>query len=129
MDPFWSHIYDDCKDRRYGRLFLVTILIACGLLLPVAALSANLSRDELQEIGLALLPGIALVTAALVWRWIRYGRKSRQERLKYSNLSRDELAKARSKLKNQMKLVKFKTETRSARRAMTPRKPDTNLKY
>jgi hypothetical protein len=64
----------------------------------------------------------------LVWRWIRYRRKCRQEQLKYAALSRDELAKARSKLKSQMKPMKIKTSARPARRPV-PRTPDTNIKY
>jgi hypothetical protein len=128
MNSFWSNIYDDCKDRRYGTLFFITLLIVCGLVSLALAIRLCLGSDQLHEVGLALLPGLALVLAALVWRWIRYGRKRRQERLKYAFLSRDELAKARSKLKSQMKPMKSKTPARPGRRP-APRPPDTNIKY
>lgn len=139
MNPFWNNIYDDVKDRRYGSLFLVS-LITLPLLLAVLALINDLTgmlfdltRDfdfsKFQIICLVLLAVLIPLEAALLWcRWVRVGRKARQERLKYANLSRDELFKARSKLKNQMKPVKFRAVERPPKRAV-PRSPDTDLKY
>jgi membrane protein implicated in regulation of membrane protease activity len=130
MNSFWTKIYDDCKDRRYGALFLVTVFICWGLLIAGMAISAITGSNHLQEFLMALAPGIIIFAVAAVasgWRWIR-GRKRRREQLKYSALSRDELAKARSKLKNQMKPIKIKEQTKPAGRAVS-RAPDTNLKY
>jgi hypothetical protein len=128
MNPFWNNIYDDAKDRRYGTLFFVVILVLLGLGAIAGALRANFDPEELREIFLGLGSGLGMVTVAFIWRWIRAARRNRRERLKYSSLSRDELAKARSKLKARMKIDPPKSQTRAARRA-TERRPDTYLKY
>jgi hypothetical protein len=124
MNSFWQNIYDDCKDRRYGNLFFASFFIALGLAGAVAAIGAITGSNNGPEILLALVPGVIVFAAGLAWRCYR-GRKRREEALKYANLSRDELAKARSKLKRQMN---FKATTKPARR-VTPRSPDTYLKY
>lgn len=128
MHPFWSNIYDDVKDRRYGTLFFATLLISLGLVSIIGALSVNLDAEAFKEFCLCLGPGLSLLIAALVWRWIRAARRNRGERLKHCNLSRDELAKARSKLKNQTKPVKFRALERPPRQG-APRARDTDLKY
>jgi len=74
------------------------------------------------------LPVVILTIIITCWRWIQLERGYRKDRLKFAHLSRDELAKARSKLKNKMKPASFKTQTKSSRRA-PPRAPDINLKY
>jgi hypothetical protein len=141
MDSFWNNIYDDVKDRRYGTLFLATLFLGLPLLalaLGVAGAVFAELMDVLNgypDIGtfqflyLVLLGSLALMAMVLLWRhWIRVGREARQNRLKYSNLSRDELLKARSKLKGQMHPVKFRLVERPAKR-VTLRAPDTDLKY
>jgi hypothetical protein len=124
MHPFWDNLYDDLKDRRYGMLFfgsLLAVLLSLGVL---GALDAAWGTHYGPEILIALVPGIIILIIVWIWRWVR-GRKQREEAMKYANLSRDELAKARSKLKRQMN---FKVPAKPARRA-APRPPDTNLKY
>ncbi len=128
MNSFWSNIYDDVKDRRYGMLFFAALLVSLGLILLVFWLRANLGAEEFYYSCLGLGPGLGLVLTALAWRWIRAVRRNRRERLKYSNLSRDELAKARSKLKNQTKPVKFRAVERPSKRA-APQAPNTDLRY
>jgi hypothetical protein len=141
MDPFWNNIYDDVKDRRYGTLFMATLFIGLPLL-ALALVAASGIFAELMDVfagypdistfqflSLVVLASLALLAVVLLWRhWIRTGRKARRDRLKFSSLSRDELLKARSKLKGQMKPVKFRLVERPAKR-VAPRAPDTDLKY
>ena len=130
MNPFWDNIYDDAKDRRYGALFFTTLL-GCFLSLLIGALVAAIKQsDFLDEYGQVLLLVGGIPALLLIWSVIKWGRarKWRQEHLKYSALSRDELAKARSKLKYQMKPAGFKRQLTSAKR-VPPRAPDINLKY
>jgi hypothetical protein len=146
MDPFWNNIYDDDKDKRYGGLFLAILLIfflGLPLLVALFAAASEMFSDfmdfltgypemsEYQAICACLLTALVLVALVLFGRrWVRIGRTIRKERSKYSNLSRDELFKARSKLKNRMNPVKFRAVERPAKRqAPTPRRPDTDLKY
>jgi hypothetical protein len=140
MNSFWNNLYDDVKDQRYGTLFVAALFIGTPLFVLGLCLAnetyADLSNALTQypDIGIfqlvcLVLPGLALIAMALFWRrWNRTGRKDRWNRIKYSALSRDELLKARSKLKGQMKPVKFKRLERSGNPAAL-RTPDTNLKY
>ena len=130
MDPFWSKVYDSGKDRRYGALFFTTLL-ALFIGLAIAGIFAGLAANAPEELEPAAMTcvtifAISIVTA--VRRWVR-GRKQRGEQLKYSTLSRDELAKARSKLKKQMNGVRFRQVTRPAKQQPQVRAPDTDLKY
>jgi hypothetical protein len=133
MDPFWENAYDGDKDRRYGALAF-TALIGCFLSVAVAAAIAAISgsrySDDFLVVMLVVVAFFTLVLCLSITRWIR-GRKDRKARLKYSSLSRDELAKARSKLKKEMKFtrpVTYRRETRPARRPPPP-KVDTDLRY
>lgn len=128
MNSFWTNAYNDAKDRRYARLFFVTLLLALPMMAVFALLGANLSSSEMQTVCEVTLPAIILIMALVCWRWIHIERKYARERLKCSALSRDELAKARLKLKYQARPVRFKLQTGWAKRA-APRVPDTNLKY
>ena len=144
MDPFWSNIYDDAKDKRYSGLFIgVLLFLFVGLPLLVLGLShigellpnfmdAILGSPNVNRFAfvcVVLGGGLSLIAIVLfLRRWIRFGRKERQDRLKYSNLSRDELMKARSKLKNNMNPVKFRAVERPGKRPAL-RAPDTDLKY
>jgi membrane protein implicated in regulation of membrane protease activity len=139
MDPFWNNIYDDVKDRRYGTLFLATLFLGLPLLALAFGAAAGIFavlKDLFKEypnispfevVYLFLLAGLALMAMALFWRWIRMGRRARQDRLTYSSLSRDELLKARSKLKSQMQPVKFRLVQRPPK--LVSRAPETDLKY
>jgi len=78
MNSFWSNLYDRYKDRRYAALFLATLVAL--VLSPI------------------LLPVMGLYGLARGWSAFRLARSNRRNKLRYSPLSRDELAKARSKL-------------------------------
>jgi hypothetical protein len=69
-----------------------------------------------------------LLSAAVILRRARTGHAKRREQFKYANLSRDELLKARLKLKRQLQPVKFRAVERP-RKALAIRAPDTDLKY
>jgi hypothetical protein len=128
MNPFWNNAYDEVKDRRYARLFFSTLLMVAGTALLLAVLRVNLSSDDMQVVCAVSLPIVILIAIAMTVRWIRLERKYRKERLNYDALSRDELAKARLKLKGQIRPARFKTQPKSTRRA-APRASDTYLKY
>jgi hypothetical protein len=138
MDPFWNNIYDDAKDRRYGTLFVATCLFVIGLLpliiVPLSDLSANLTDALTGYLDFSRFPVVCLfilafglfAAAAILGR--RRGRKGRYGRFKYSRLSRDELLKARLKLKRQMQPVKFRAVERPGKPS-PPRAPDFDLRY
>ena len=144
MDPFWSNIYDDAKDKRYSGLFMTALLFlfvglpllvlgfnAVGDILPnlLGALAGYPDVNRFLLVCVVLTGGLALVAMVLLCRRRnRIGRKAREGRLNYSNLSRDELLKARSKLKNQTKSVKFRAVGRPGK-LMALQTPDTDLKY
>jgi hypothetical protein len=130
MSSFWRNAYSDEKDRRYGTLFFVTLLVVLGTVVLFGALGANLSSYQLQDICIVALPVVILTIILLCWRWIHVERKNRSERQKYASLSRDELAKARSKLKSQMKpVVKLGKQMKFGEKRPAHRPPDTDLKY
>jgi hypothetical protein len=140
MNSFWNNLYDDVKDQRYGTLFVAALFIGT----PVFILGLCLANETYADLSNALtqypdigtfqvvclvLPGLALIAMALFWRrWSRTGNGASRNRIKYSALSRDELLKARSKLKGQMKPVKFKRMDRSGK-PVALRTPDMDLKY
>jgi hypothetical protein len=127
MYPFWSNIYDNVKDRRYGALFFSTLLMLFGSLGILALIGAITN-------GVGLVPALFLFViifvVALVCAVSNYIRewKHHDRSLNSSTLSRDELAKARSKLKKETKSAAFRTERKPARLVIT-RVPDTDLKY
>ena len=128
MYPFWSHIYDDVKDRRYGALFFSTLLMVFGSLGVIGVICAITNAGTLEVLFPLALAVTVIFTLALAWRaWAR-GWNRPEEQLKSPVLSRDELAKARSKLKKETKAAALRTQRRPARLAIN-RVPDTNLKY
>lgn len=144
MDPFWRNIYDDDKDKRYGGLFFgILLLFFVGLSLFAAGISVTgkmvpdflvgltgeAKLNRFVTVCLVLAGAVSIVAIVLFMRRrARFGRKAHEDRLKYSNLSRDELMKARSKLKNQMNPVKFRAVERPGKRPAL-RAPDTDIKY
>ena len=103
MNYFWGNIFEYFKDRRLGSVFFGTLAVVLGVLVLVAVFFQNLLHEwpvVLTAIGLVL---VALSGAAFgemrAWRLNRY---------KCSPLSRDERAKARSKLKTNS-TYKFKS--------------------
>ena len=113
MNSFWNQLYDRHKDRRYANLFFVTLLCFVGLIVPILAIILHAGTFELHP--LYLLPGIVGILIAVIWGTIRHFRRQRHTPA-FPRLSRDELRKARSKLKNSFKRFRAKA-------------PDTDLKY
>jgi len=138
MDSFWNNVYDDSKDRRYATLFVTTCLFVIGLLMliivPLSEMFANVREvvrgypddSEFPVICLFVLAGVLFLTAMILGQ--RRSRKSRCGQFKCSRLSRDELFKARLKLKRQMQPVRFRAAERP-RKPLAPRAPDVDLKY
>jgi hypothetical protein len=127
MHPFWSHIYDRSKDRSYGALFFSALVMLFGLLGVTALISAMTNSAGLVPalILFAIPFSIALVciVSNCIREWNhRHGTGNR------STLSRDELAKARSKLKKETKAAALRIGRRPARVVMN-RAPETYVKY
>ena len=103
MNSLWSKLYEATKDRRYGTLFLGTFLGLLGLFAASLLFGAwigwgNYIKPFLLAAGVLIL--------AISWRLIRHARQPNRNRLKLAGLSRDELAKARSKLMKDRSLRK-----------------------
>ncbi|HTR43239.1 MAG TPA: hypothetical protein VMH87_16620 [Pseudomonadales bacterium] len=130
MYPFWSNIYDDVKDRRYGALFFSTLMMLSGSLAVIGVICAMTNSayaDVLLPLAVTVMAIFALALAWRTWTWAR-GWNRPEEQLKSPKLSRDEVSKARSKLKKETKAAAFRIQRRPARMAIT-RVPDTDLKY
>lgn len=93
MNYFWGNIFEYFKDRRLGSVFFCTLAVTLVVLVLVAAFYQFL----LQNWRIVLL-GISPLLLVLIWRGIRQMRTRHLNRYKSSPLSRDEKAKARSKL-------------------------------
>lgn len=143
MHPFWNNIYDETKDRRYGTLFVISCLVVVGspflfwmlvgthflAYLPQWFVTGPVSSKKFQVVCLVLAAALSVGAMGLFWwQWVKFGRKARHERSKYIGLSRDELFKARSKLKSRTMPVKFRAVQRPAK-SVGPRPPDTDLRY
>ena len=128
MNHNWNNVYDVVKDRRYARLFFNTLWVVLGMVLMLGILSANLDADQLEAVCAITMPVVILMAMGMAVRWIRLERKYRREKLNHDALSRDELAKARLRLKRPVWPVRFKTQVKSTSRT-TPRALDTYLKY
>jgi choline-glycine betaine transporter len=127
MHPFWSQIYDQGKDRRYGALFFSTLVMLFGSLGVIALLSTMTNSAGLVPALILFAVPFSVVLVCMVSNCVR-GLKRRDETGNCSTLSRDELAKARSKLKKETKAAAFRTGRKPAQLVMN-RVPDTYLKY
>jgi hypothetical protein len=119
MNSIWNNLYDRVKDRRYGTFFFISLAVFLGTFIFGSMIYTDTGAKNLLEFFMPALPGIGILLVALSWRIIRRARTRWRERLKYPPLSRDEIRKARSKLRN---------EKRPMRQA-APRAPDIDLKY
>jgi hypothetical protein len=101
VNYFWTNLFEYAKERRNAMLFLVSFaLLPLVLLLGFFGWQAAAALDLAAHWPLAL-PGIGLIAFALARFRVRKQRLRRLRRLnryKSSPLSRDEKAKARSKL-------------------------------
>ena len=100
MNSFWSNLYDSFKDRRYGGLFLSTILAFIGLLILGAVFEGIVGRFDWFAYFPEVLSGIGILALAYGLASWRRRRAQWREQLRHSPLSRDELRVARSKLLN-----------------------------
>ena len=108
MNYFWGNLFESFKERRNVVIFFWGLAVLPALIL-VGALGYSLFHAlNLAQNWPLTLPGIFLLLVILVWRGIRRERARRLHRYKISPLSRDELAKARSKLKTNS-TYKFKS--------------------
>jgi hypothetical protein len=94
MNFFWGNVFEYFKDRRLGAVFFGTLAVVIGMLM----LGLFFGGFNLMQDWTLLLPGAGLMLLALIWRGFREVRARRLNRYKPSPLSRDEKAKARSKL-------------------------------
>ncbi len=98
MNFLWGNVFDYVKERRYAAIFFVTL----GLFFLAMLLGSFLLRiaedSNSQPYWPVVMSGMGLGLAALIWRGIRRMRRRRLSRYQMTPLSRDELAKARSKL-------------------------------
>ena len=102
MNAFWGSLGEHLKDcGRNATLFLLSLAGIFGLLIFVAWILQTSLRDSL--VYALPLAGFFL----LLWLGVAIRRTffRRHERSKYSRLSSDELAKARSKLKSQLNVL------------------------
>lgn len=99
MDFFWNNVFEYFKERRYAAVFFGTLLAMIGALLLGTILYAIADGLHLLEYWSYMLLGIGLLLAGLMIRSFLRGRAARSIRYKSTPLSRDELTKARSKLK------------------------------
>jgi len=113
---FWQEIYDAGKDRRYGMLFFGTFLAFLVLFFLGLLFCAVTGANSLTDCVYPALAGMGVFVLVAMWRLVRQVRKQRRERLKSEKLSCDELAKARSKLRNRL-------------RPPMKKLPDIDLKY
>lgn len=120
MSPFWATLFTDLRERgRHPHIFIVALAVLLVLLLLGATLMDAIGRENFNNYVAPALGGLLLLWMA--WAFIRgcmaiFRKPNRSE---FRSLSSDELAKARSKLRN---------KTSSMRRPQS-RTPDTDLKY
>jgi len=103
MSSIYSKLYDPVKDRRYGMLFLITVAIsiclyALGFLADGILDGLNIEKSDLKDSFRLALPGIVILTVALIWRGSRRNHSRKKEKFQRHELSREEIRKARSKL-------------------------------
>jgi hypothetical protein len=122
MNSRWEKLYDRSKDRRYAMLFFTVMLNAIFGLLVAMWLSEDFFSEHPTRVGeivgaiaLALLFVPVLRAAVDLFQ----NRRRRHRGHNCSPLASDELLKARSKLRNTIKVL----------RPPEPQAPDLDLKY
>jgi hypothetical protein len=127
MNSFWVNIVERFGSRSAWLFMPVLLLFLAVVLLGgtigdwiVSALPPGFLGDFNSDFNpVYALLGIAVLVAAWVLSMVRRARARRGNKFSTEQLSRDELSKARSKLRSQIKPVK----------PAAPRAPDINLKY
>jgi hypothetical protein len=98
MNYFWGNVFDYFKDRRIAGVFFGTMLALGGVLVAGVILWQIICAYQLEGYLIYTVPGWGLLVGVWLWRVIRQWRAWRKVRYRSAPLSRDELAKARSKL-------------------------------
>src|SRR6185369_6810354 len=115
MKSFWSNIYDAVKDRNYGLLFFGTLLGLIGGVCVIGFIAMEIG--PVSEIYfLWSVGGFGVLTIVMALVSIRRAWRRRTDRANIGVLSRDEIQKARSKLRGR---------TPAPMRKL----PDVDLKY
>jgi hypothetical protein len=98
MDYFWGNLFEYFKERRTAGVFFGTLMVFLGAIILGVIIYQSTDVSHWLSDWPLILPGLVLLLSALLWRWFRRRRARRLNRYKSSPLSRDEWAKARSKL-------------------------------
>ena len=99
MNYFWDNLFEYGNDRRFGTVFFSTLLSLLLMVLGVAILYQIICAYDLEDRLIFVWPGLVMLLVVWIWRKIRRWRTQMRSQYKSSPLSRDELTKARSKLK------------------------------
>lgn len=99
MDGFWSHLFEHFGSRRAAGFFFCALVVVVGTVgVDFISPSILYGANPLQNWPYAV-PGVGLLIVALVLKCKQLANIDRENHHESSPLSRDELAKARSKLK------------------------------
>lgn len=120
MSPFWATVFSELRERgKQPHIFIIALAALLVIIIFGAMLKDIVGQDNFNHyVGPALC---GLIFLWFVWAVAKICLAifRKPERTNFSRLSSDERAKARSKLRNEMKPV----------RRPPPRAPDTDLKY
>lgn len=95
--------YDSTKDRRNGMFFLISLVAFFGVLILLKFASniwadLGLEKSDLEVFLLFAPLGVFIFIFALIWREAHRERVPQKKSTERSEMSRDEILKARSKL-------------------------------
>jgi hypothetical protein len=99
MNFLWDNIFEYWKERRYALLFVTSMFMVFALLLIACIVGELLQNQSSKEKAVYILPGVLVVLGVWAWGFIGRFRRRGDNRYEPSPLSRDELHKARSKLR------------------------------
>jgi uncharacterized membrane protein YqjE len=99
MNFFWDNVFDYFKDRRYGAIFFGSLALLFAVFGLGTVLFQVLDAYALRDYLIYALPAAGGLFLIWIFCGIRRLRRRRWDRYKSSPLSRDELSKARSKLR------------------------------
>ena len=117
MNSFWVNLMERLRSN-CAWLFVPALLLFLGVALIGGGIRENFPPDVFsEERFIYFLPGITLLVTALILWVVRPARAQRGRKSAQEQLSRDELSKARSKLKSDFKSAPVKLP------------PETDLKY
>jgi hypothetical protein len=98
MNYFWSNLSELANERRYAPFFVGALVAFFAAVVGGALFYQLVCAIEWPGALAAVLAGLGLILLVFIHRCTRRLRTRRSKRHKIAPLSRDELAKARSKL-------------------------------